>query len=135
MHGEGGGCCGEGGCGSEAMELPEIKDGPFSVEVTSNAVSKVKAILTQERKENFGLRIKIIPGGCSGFMYDFLMEDTATPEDHTFEKDGLKIFIDKISAEFMRGSVVDYVESLQGAGFKVENPNFTKSCGCGKSVG
>lgn len=105
------------------------------IEITSNTAAKVKALLAQEGKQDFGLRIKVVPGGCAGFMYDFLMEDTATPEDITFEKDGLKIFIDKISAEFMRGARVDYVESLQGSGFKVDNPNFTKSCGCGKSVG
>ena len=117
--------------------MPEVeaKEGPINVEVTSNAVSKVKGMLSQEKKDDYGLRIKVIPGGCSGFMYDFLMDDTQTPDDHSFEKDGLKIMIDKISAEFMRGSKVDYVESLQGAGFKVDNPNVTKSCGCGKSVG
>jgi len=103
------------------------------VEVTERAVSKVKALLESENKTGFGLRIAVQGGGCSGFQYGLTFEDTARPDDKVLEFNGLKVFIDAMSQPYLSGTTVDYVESLQGSGFKINNPNATSSCGCGDS--
>ena len=103
------------------------------VEVTERAVSKVKSILESENKAGFGLRIAVQGGGCSGFQYGLTFEDTARPDDKVLEFNGLKVFVDAISQSYLNGTTVDYVESLQGSGFKINNPNATSSCGCGDS--
>ncbi len=105
------------------------------LDITPKAVSKVKEIMKSEGKESSGLRVKLIPGGCAGFMYDFLIEAKADKGDKVIEKDGLKVFIDEDSLQFMEGAVIDYIEGLKETGFKVNNPNFHHSCNCGKSVG
>jgi iron-sulfur cluster assembly accessory protein len=103
------------------------------VEVTERAVSKVKSLLESENKTGFGLRIAVQGGGCSGFQYGLTFEDTARPDDKIVEFDGLKVYIDSMSEPYLNGTTVDYVESLQGSGFKINNPNATSSCGCGDS--
>jgi iron-sulfur cluster assembly accessory protein len=103
------------------------------VEVTERAVSKVKALLEAEQKAGFGLRIAVQGGGCSGFQYGLTFEDTAKPDDEVLEFNGLKVFVDKMSRPYLNGTTVDYVDSLQGSGFKISNPNATGSCGCGES--
>lgn len=103
------------------------------VEVTERAVSKVKSLLESEKKTGFGLRIAVQGGGCSGFQYGLTFEDTARPDDKVLEFNGLKVFIDAMSQPYLNGTTVDYVESLQGSGFKINNPNATSSCGCGDS--
>jgi iron-sulfur cluster insertion protein len=103
------------------------------VEVTERAVTKVKSLLESENKTGFGLRIAVQGGGCSGFQYGLTFEDTARPDDKVLEFDGLKVFIDAMSEPYLNGTTVDYVESLQGSGFKINNPNATSSCGCGDS--
>lgn len=79
-----------------------------------------------------GLRVGVRGGGCSGFQYA-LAFDTQRDDDEVFEDHGLRILVDRPSLPYVRGAVVDYVEGLQGAGFKVENPNVTAACGCGSS--
>jgi len=103
------------------------------VEVTENAVSKVKSLLEAENKPGFGLRIAVQGGGCSGFQYGLTFEDTAKPDDEVLEFSGLKVFVDATSRPYLNGTTVDYVDSLQGSGFKISNPNSTSSCGCGES--
>ncbi len=106
-----------------------------TVEMTPKAVIKVREIMKSEGKENHSLRIKIFPGGCAGFMYDFSFEKESTKEDKFVEIEGLKILIDDNTLQFLKGSTIDYLETLHGSGFNVTNPNFTHSCGCGKSHG
>jgi len=103
------------------------------VEVTERAVNKVKSLLEAEKKAGFGLRIAVQGGGCSGFQYGLTYEDTAKADDEVLEFNGLKVFIDKMSLPYLNGTTVDYVDSLQGSGFKISNPNATGSCGCGES--
>lgn len=104
------------------------------LEVTANAAKKLKELLAAEKKDpsTVGLRIGITGGGCSGFQY-LLDFDTRRDGDTVVEADGIKVFVDPKSMQFLRGSTVDYVESLMGAGFAIRNPNVKGSCGCGQS--
>jgi len=114
-----------------AEEIKKLGDG--NVVVTDFAAKKVLEIMKSNGKEGWGLRIGVKRGGCSGYSYLMDFEQSPAQDDAVFEKDGLKYFVDPASMQMMNGVVVDYVESLQGAGFKIENPNAQGSCGCGKS--
>jgi iron-sulfur cluster assembly accessory protein len=103
------------------------------LEVTERAVSKVRAMLAAENKAGFGLRIAVQGGGCSGFQYGLTFDDKARLDDKVLQFDGLKVYVDAKSQSFLNGTTVDYIESLQGSGFKISNPNSTGSCGCGHS--
>ena len=103
------------------------------VNLTPQAVSKVKELLAAEQKDGFGLRVAIQGGGCSGFTYGLTFENTQRPTDEVVEVDGLKVYIDAMSQMYLQGVKIDYLETLQGAGFKIDNPNSSGSCGCGSS--
>ena len=103
------------------------------IELTPQAVSKVKQLLASENKEGFGLRVAIQGGGCSGFQYGLTFEDTQRPNDQVLEVDGLKVFVDAMSQMYLQGVKIDYLETLQGSGFKIDNPNSSGTCGCGHS--
>lgn len=104
-----------------------------ALNVTDKAAEKIKALMDQQKKQ--GLRISVQPGGCSGFQYGMELDDKSTDNDIVVEEKGIKIFVDKASMEKLNGANVDYVESLQGAGFKINNPNAQSTCGCGSSFG
>lgn len=101
---------------------------------TENGAEKVREFLAGQSADiqDAGLRVGVRGGGCSGFQYA-LAFDTQRDGDQIFEDHGLKILVDQPSLPYISGAVVDYVESLQGAGFKVENPNVIAACGCGSS--
>jgi iron-sulfur cluster assembly protein len=101
---------------------------------TDNGAEKVKEFLAGQNADvqTSGLRVGVRGGGCSGFQYA-LAFDTERAGDHVFEDHGLRLLVDEQSLPYVRGAIVDYVESLQGAGFKVENPNVIAACGCGSS--
>jgi len=101
---------------------------------TDRGAEKVQEFLASQGAEiqSAGLRVGVRGGGCSGFQYA-LAFDTERPGDEVFEDHGLKILVDGPSLPYVRGAVVDYVEGLQGAGFKVDNPNVIAACGCGSS--
>lgn len=103
------------------------------IEVTEKAVTKVKSLLEQENKQDHGLRIAVMGGGCSGFQYGLTFESTEQENDTVLEFDGLKVYVDAMSKNYLQGATIDFVDSLEGSGFKIENPNSTGSCGCGKS--
>ena len=103
------------------------------VSLTPNAVAKVKEIMGQQNPVPAGLRIGVVGGGCSGFSYSMQFENAAGMMDKTFDMDGLKIYVDATSVMYLNGCRVDYVETLEGAGFKFENPNVKSTCGCGSS--
>ena len=119
------------------MENEELQQatGASPVHLTEKAARKVKALIEKEGKQGHGLRLGVVPGGCSGYTYDIALEKSAREEDLVLEEQGIKIFINPLSANFMKGSEVDYVETLQNSGFKVKNPNVKNTCGCGHSVG
>lgn len=112
---------------------PKVEGTKETLEVTDGAVKKVKELMEKEGKASVALRIEVLPGGCSGMTYDFSFDGTQREDDLVIEKNGLKIFIDEASLEYLKGSTVDYVETLHEAGFKIENPNAKSSCGCGSS--
>lgn len=101
---------------------------------TDKGAEKVREFLATQGAdaETAGLRVGVRGGGCSGFQYA-LAFDNQRDDDEIFDDHGLKILVDRPSLPYVRGAVVDYVESLQGAGFKVENPNIVAACGCGSS--
>src|SRR3989344_5050065 len=115
------------------MEQQSKQENPIAL--TEKAASKVKALLEKENKQGYGLRVGIVSGGCSGYTYDIGIEKEAKEEDTIIEEKGIKVFMNPQSIAFMKGSTIDYIESLQNAGFKINNPNVKTSCGCGHSVG
>ena len=106
----------------------------FKITLTKKAAEKVLDISKQEKKADFGLKLYVFPGGCAGVQYGMDFEEKADKTDKVIEQHGVKLFIDKDSMEFLKGVKIDFVESLQGSGFKIDNPNVTKSCNCGSSV-
>jgi iron-sulfur cluster assembly accessory protein len=110
---------------------PEVKAAPISL--TPNAVAKVKGIMAQQDPTPAGLRVGVVGGGCSGFSYSLQFDTSAGMMDKVFDMDGLKVFVDATSIMYLNGCRVDYVETLEGAGFKFENPNVKSTCGCGSS--
>lgn len=103
------------------------------INMTPNAVAKVKEIMAQQNPVPAGLRVGVVGGGCSGFSYSMSFETGAGMMDKVIDVDGLKIFVDATSMMYLNGAIVDYVETLEGAGFKFENPNVKSTCGCGSS--
>ena len=103
------------------------------VQLTETAVGKVKEILDTQEPKPAGLRIAVVGGGCSGFSYSMAFENTPNMLDKTYKFDGLKVFIDQASLLYLDGAEVDYVETLEGSGFKFNNPNVKSTCGCGSS--
>src|SRR5271166_4671234 len=101
--------------------------------LTDTAIAKVKEIMAQQNPVPAGLRVGVTGGGCSGFQYSMQFENGAGMMDKTFEFDGLKVFVDATSLMYLKGVSVDYVETLEGAGFKFDNPNVKSTCGCGSS--
>jgi iron-sulfur cluster assembly protein len=104
------------------------------ISFTDRGAEKVQEFLASQGAEiqTAGLRVGVRGGGCSGFQYA-LAFDTQRDGDEVFEDHGLKILVDSPSLPYVRGAIVDYVEGLQGAGFKVDNPNVIAACGCGSS--
>jgi iron-sulfur cluster assembly accessory protein len=109
----------------------ETKAVPLSL--TDNAIAKVKEIMAQQDPVPAGLRVGVVGGGCSGFSYNMTFENQQGMMDKVFTFDGLKVFVDATSAMYLNGCVVDYVETLEAAGFKFENPSVKSTCGCGSS--
>jgi len=105
------------------------------IELTPKAISKVKEIMTQQDPQPMGLRVSVVGGGCSGFSYQMNFENQSNGIDKIFEFDGLKVFVDQASLMYLNGTKIDYVETLEGSGFKFDNPNVRTTCGCGSSFG
>ena len=99
------------------------------------AAAKRVAVIAQKQTKPAILRLSVEGGGCSGFQYKFEMADAPEDEDRVSVTDGVRLVVDPISLDLVGGSVVDYVESLGGAAFRVENPNAAAGCGCGSSFG
>ena len=103
------------------------------IQLTEKAVNKVREILDTQEPKPAGLRIAVVGGGCSGFSYSMAFENSPNMLDKTYNYDGLKVFIDQASLLYLEGAEVDYVESIEGSGFKFNNPNVKSTCGCGSS--
>lgn len=106
----------------------------MGITLTERAACELKELMVSQQKTNAALRIWVAGGGCSGLSYGMALDDGEPEEgDNVFTNDGLKIFVDGLSLQYMEGSSVDYVDDMMGGGFKIENPNATGSCGCGSS--
>jgi iron-sulfur cluster assembly accessory protein len=103
------------------------------VNLSETAITKVKEILDTQEPKPAGLRISVVGGGCSGFSYSMAFETAPNMLDKTYNYDGLKVFVDQASMLYLDGAEVDYVESLEGSGFKFNNPQVKSTCGCGSS--
>ena len=117
---------------------PEVKPAESTPKATPltftpTAVAKVKEIMAQQDPVPAGLRVGVVGGGCSGFSYSMAFENGAGMMDKVFNIDGLKVFVDATSVMYLNGCKVDYIETLEGAGFKFDNPNVKSTCGCGSS--
>lgn len=102
--------------------------------VTEKAIGEIKKLLREDDFENAFLRVRIVPGGCSGFAYEMGFDDQINERDKIIEaEDGVKVAIDELSYPYLDGSTLDFKDGLKGKGFSIENPNATGSCGCGES--
>jgi iron-sulfur cluster assembly accessory protein len=103
--------------------------------LTPVAAAEVKKFMAQESvaETEGGLRVSVQPGGCSGFKYGLLIEEQPAEDDYIVEQEGVRVFIDPFSSQYLSGTTIDYVSSMQGSGFTFKNPNATGGCGCGSS--
>ena len=104
-----------------------------NVVLTDAAVSTVKGLLQEKNVPDHGLRVFVSGGGCSGMQYGMALEAEPRPYDHVVESSGIKVFIDPTSMMYLSGCTIDYVDSLMGGGFSIDNPNAVSTCGCGHS--
>ena len=121
----------------EVVTAPEVVNAPAStapVVLTPAAIAKVKDIMSTQDPVPAGLRIGVVGGGCSGFQYSMSFENQSGMMDKVLRFDDLKVFVDATSAMYLNGCTVDYVETLEAAGFKFENPNVKSTCGCGSAA-
>ena len=103
------------------------------VTLTDAAVSKLTELTRQESDPAIGLRVYVYSGGCSGYRYGMMLEDQPAPEDIRIQASGINVYVDPQSTKLLQGSQIDYVDTLMGAGFTVNNPNAVAGCGCGSS--
>ncbi len=103
--------------------------------VTPNAAVEINKFMVGEDDlpETAGLRVRVVPGGCSGFQYSLNIEEESKQGDHIFEQEGVRLFVDMFSGQYLDGITVDYTSNMMGSGFTFENPNATGGCGCGES--
>ena len=115
---------------SEATERTEEE---LMLTLTDSAAKKVQDLRLEEGKPDWGLRLRVVGGGCSGFSYELGWEDAEQEGDQVVETSGVKVFVDPFSAQYLQGVEIDYVSSMMGQGFTFRNPNATGGCGCGSS--
>jgi iron-sulfur cluster assembly accessory protein len=116
----------------DSIAMSEVATAEPNVSLTPNAVDEVKSMLTKSENAGKNLRVYIEQGGCSGMQYGMVF-DEARDGDLISENAGVKVLIDPVSMNYLRGTVVDFSDSLTAGGFKISNPNAKQSCGCGKS--
>jgi len=104
------------------------------IEVTKEAVVRIRSLLEEDGKlATHGLRMKVVGGGCSGLQYQLSFDDAVRDIDHEIEVDGIRVIVDEKSALYLVGVRLDFVDTLQESGFKIQNPNASNTCGCGQS--
>lgn len=104
-----------------------------ALSISEKAAEEIKRVITEQKLEGMALRLKVVPGGCSGFSYYMGFDDTTEAGDQVIEEHGVRMVVDTESLTYLSGSVVDYVDGMMGAGFTVRNPNAKSTCGCGNS--
>ena len=126
-----------------AFDLPSLGRYPFNMESSTNqevdlslsesAIRQIRKLMARDSRPDSALRIGVTDGGCSGYSYKLDFDTEQRAEDLVLERDGVTIYIDRGSAPYLRGTVIDFVGGLYGGGFKFTNPNATATCGCGTS--
>lgn len=104
-----------------------------TIMITPAAARTIKDLLEQKNVPDYGLRVFVSGGGCSGMQYGMALEAEPRPYDHVIEQDGIQVFVDPTSMMYLNMATIDYEDSLMGGGFKIDNPNAVSSCGCGSS--
>ena len=105
----------------------------LALSLTDAAVYKLQELTREETNPDLGLRVYVYSGGCSGYRYGMMLEDAPTPEDNVLIEKGIRVYVDGSSVKLLSGSQIDYIDTLMGAGFTVNNPNAVAACGCGSS--
>lgn len=106
----------------------------MTITVTPTAVAEVQKFMgDQGATDTAGLRVAVLPGGCSGFQYGLNIEDEAQEDDEIFDSNGVRLFVDPFSGQYLDGVEIDYVTTMMGSGFTFKNPNASGGCGCGSS--
>ena len=103
------------------------------INVSPNAAPKILDLLAEEGKSGSGLRVFVQGGGCSGFQYGLMIEESGGVGDQVFESNGIRLFVDPVSISYLKGAEVDFVDTVTGGGFTIRNPNAVSTCGCGSS--
>lgn len=119
-----------------APSVPDAAPAPVpagTLGLTASAARRILKVAESEGNPALGLRISVSGGGCSGFQYSFSLDADETPDDIVITRDGARLLVDTVSLDYLRGSELDFVEDLSGAGFRINNPLATSSCGCGNS--
>jgi iron-sulfur cluster assembly protein len=112
------------------MALLEQTD---QITLTTPAAEAVHELLNKRNLSGYALRVFISGGGCSGYQYGMGLESNIRDEDFIFEQNGIKVVVDEVSINYLRGATIDYVDEIMGSGFKIDNPNAVSTCGCGNS--
>jgi len=115
------------------IEFPEKLETEELVLVTPSAVTTIRNLMEQRQIPNHALRVFVSGGGCSGMQYGMAFEAAAQAGDHVVEIDGVRLLIDSTSLIYLQGATIDFVDSLMGGGFRIDNPNAASACGCGHS--
>jgi iron-sulfur cluster insertion protein len=103
------------------------------INVTEAAAGKIRDLLLEEGKAESGLRVFVQGGGCSGFQYGLMIEESGGVGDQLYESNGVRLFVDPVSLSYLKGAEVDFVDTITGGGFTIKNPNASSTCGCGSS--
>jgi iron-sulfur cluster assembly protein len=114
----------------QSMSVTELTE---TIAITEAAAEMIAKLLVQKQVPDYGLRVFVAGGGCSGMQYGMALEAEARPYDHVLHASGVKVFVDPTSMMYLSGATVDYEDSLMGGGFRIENPNAASTCGCGHS--
>jgi iron-sulfur cluster insertion protein len=101
--------------------------------VAESAVNKIKELIAEENNPDLKLRVFVQGGGCSGFQYGFTFDELQNEDDFDYNFDGVKVLVDSMSAQYLQGASIDYVDDVYGSSFTINNPNATTTCGCGSS--
>jgi len=117
------------------MSATETQIPTMTLGVTGPAAEEIRKFMASEEglPQTAGLRVRVVPGGCSGFQYSLNIEEESKPNDHIIESNGVRMFVDMFSAQYLNGVEIDYVTNVMGSGFTFKNPNATGGCGCGSS--
>jgi iron-sulfur cluster assembly accessory protein len=117
----------------QASPTKDEGESRLALHLTERAAQMAKAAMEREGLKDASLRVSVVGGGCSGFQYSLGFDSTRRPDDTVIEEHGVRMLLDSTSAQYLRGTTIDYVSGLHGAGFKFTNPNATRTCGCGSS--